>query len=84
MGPPVPGVYRSESHSGNFLECVRTRRRPICDIETAHRSASAVVLGGLALRLKRTLKWDPAKEEFIGDDEANRLRTLTFRAPWQI
>ncbi len=84
LGPPVPGVYRSDSHSGNFLECVRTRRRPICDIETAHRSASAVILGGLALHLKRTLKWDPAKEEFIGDDEANRLRTMAFRAPWQI
>ncbi|HEY9174497.1 MAG TPA: Gfo/Idh/MocA family oxidoreductase [Verrucomicrobiae bacterium] len=84
LGPPVPGVYRSDSHSGNFLECVRTRRQPICDIETAHRSASAVLLGGLALRLNRALKWDPAKEEFIGDEEANRLRTIAFRAPWQI
>jgi hypothetical protein len=84
LGPPVPGVYRSDSHSGNFLECVRTRRRPICDIETAHRSASAVLLGGLALRLKRTLKWDPQREEFVGDDEANRLREMAFRAPWQI
>lgn len=83
-GPPVPGVYRSDSHSGNFLECVRTRRRPICDIETAHRSACAVLLGGLALRLQRALKWDPQRETFIGDDEANRLRTLAFRAPWQI
>lgn len=84
LGPPVPGVYRSDSHSGNFLECVRSRRRPICDIETAHRSASAVILGGLALHLKRKLKWDPAKEEFVHDDEANRLRRVIFRAPWQV
>ncbi len=83
-GPPVPGVYRSDSHSGNFLECVRTRARPICDVETAHRSASTVLLGGLALRLRRALKWDPAKEEFIGDDDANRLREMAFRPPWQI
>jgi predicted dehydrogenase len=83
-GPPVPGVYRSDSHAGNFLECVRTRRRPICDIETAHRSASTLLLGGVALRLKRTLKWDPEREEFIGDAEANRLRTMAFRPPWQV
>jgi len=83
-GPPVPGVYRSDSHSGNFLECVRTRSRPICDIETAHRAASTVLIGGLALRLRRTIKWDPQREEFIRDEEANRLRAIAFRPPWQI
>jgi predicted dehydrogenase len=83
-GPPVPGVYRSDGHSTNFLECVRSRRRPICSIETAHRSASAVLLGGIALQLKRALKWDPQREQFIGDDEANRLLSTAYRAPWQI
>jgi predicted dehydrogenase len=83
-GPPVPGVYRSDSHSGNFLDCVRTRRRTICDIETAHRSASAVLLGGLALQLKRRLRWDPVKETFIDDAEANRLLSTAFRPPWQV
>lgn len=83
-GPPQPGVYRSDSHSGNFLECVRTRARTICDIETAHRSASAVLLGGIALQLKRTLTWDPQRERFTNDDEANRLLSTAFRPPWQI
>jgi len=83
-GAPVPGVYRSDSHSGNFLECVRTRKRPICDIETAHRSASAVLLGGIALTLKRTLRWDPRQECFPDDAEANRLLSAAYRAPWQI
>lgn len=83
-GPPVPGVYRSDSHSGNFLECVRTRARTICDIETSHRSASAVLLGGIALQLKRALKWDPRQERFINDDETNRLLSTAFRPPWQI
>jgi len=82
--PNGPRLYRSESHSGNFLECVRTRKRPICDIETAHRSASAVLLGGIALQLKRTLRWSPQQEQFVGDDEANRLLSTTFRTPWEI
>ena len=84
LGPGAASVYRSESHAGNFLECVRTRKQPICDIETAHRSASAVILGGLALTLKRSLKWDPQQERFINDDEANRLLSTTFRPPWTI
>ena len=84
IGPAASGVYRSESHSGNFLECVRTRKRPICDVETAHRSASVVLLGGIALQLKRTLKWDPQQERFVDDDEANRLLSVAFRPPWQV
>jgi len=81
---PMPGVYRSTSHTGNFLECVRTRRRPICDIETAHRSATAVLLGGIALTLRRKLTWDPERELFPGDDEANRLLATAFRPPWNV
>ena len=75
-------LYFSDSHSGNFLDCVRTRKRTICDVETAQRSASAVLLGGLALQLKRTLKWDPQREEFLNDTEANRLLTTAYRTPW--
>jgi predicted dehydrogenase len=82
----VPGVdvYRSDSHSGNFLDCVRTRKPAICDIESTHRAASAVLLGGIALQLKRKLKWDPQQERFVGDDEANRLISAAFRPPWLI
>ena len=65
-----------------ILDCVRTRKRTICDVETAQRSASAVLLGGLALQLKRTLKWDPQREEFLNDTEANRLLTTAYRTPW--
>ena len=81
---PAAAVYRSDSHAGNFLECIRTRKRPICDIETAHRSTSTVLLGGIALTLKRALKWDPQRERFINDDEANRLLSATFRPPWTV
>jgi predicted dehydrogenase len=84
LDPNGPRLYRSDSHSGNFLDCVRTRKRTICDIETAHRSASAVLLGGLALQLQRALKWDPQAEQFINDDEANRLLSTAYRTPWEI
>jgi predicted dehydrogenase len=84
LGAGAAAVYHSTSHAGNFLECVRSRKQPICDIATAHRSASAVILGGLALELKRTLKWYPQQEQFINDDEANRMLSTTFRPPWLV
>jgi hypothetical protein len=79
-----PRLYRADSHSGNFLDCVRTRQQPICDVETAHRSISAVLLGGIALQLERSLKWDPQREQFLNDEAANRLLATTFRTPWVI
>ena len=77
-------VYHSDSHSGNFLECIRTRRPTICDPETAVYSMNAILIGGIALILKRSLTWDPVKAEFTGDEEANRLLSYTPRPPWQI
>jgi len=77
-------LYRSDSHSGNFLECIRTRKRTICDAESTHRAASALLLGGIEQAVKRPLKWDPRRERFTNDDEANRLLSAAKRAPWQI
>jgi len=57
-------LYHSESHSGNFLECVRTRKQTICNIKVAQRAASALLLGGVAKQLNRTVKWDPQLEYF--------------------
>src|SRR5512138_2501890 len=84
LRPGETHVYRAESHSGNFLECARTRKRPICDADIAHRAASALLLGGVVKQLGRTLRWDPVKEEFIGDDEANRMLSIAKRAPWDV
>ena len=83
---PVPnhsGVYHSNSHSGNFLECVRTRQPTICNAESTHRASSLLLLGGIAMKLGRTLKWDPVREEFPDAPDANRLLTLTAREPWR-
>jgi hypothetical protein len=77
-------LYHAESHSGNFLECVRTRKRTICNENIAHRSASALLLGGVVKQLNRPLKWDPMKEQFLNDDEANRMLSIAQRPPWRI
>ena len=77
-------VYHATSHSGNFLECIRTRKPTICDPETALYSINAVLIGGIALILQRALEWDPVKAQFIGDDEANRLLSYTPRPPWHL
>ena len=58
---------------GNFFDCVRTREKPICDAEVGHRSVTVCHLGVIAMRLGRKLKWDPAKEQFVDDKEAERL-----------
>jgi len=82
LRPEEVHLYYSPSHSGNFLECVRTRKRPICDVDIAYRAVSAVLLGGVAKQVNRTLKWDPDAVQFVNDDEANRLLSIAKRAPW--
>jgi hypothetical protein len=74
-------LYRTHGHSTNFLECIRTRQRTICNEDVAHHSVNAVLLGGMVKQLKRPLRWDPVKEQF-DDDEANRMMSIAKRAPW--
>lgn len=84
LRPDELHLYRSDSHSGNFLECIRTRKKPICDADIAHHAATALLLGGVAKQLRRDLKWDPATEQFINDEEANRFLSIAKRPPWCI
>jgi len=70
------------NHHANWFDCIRTRRIPSTHEEIGHRSASLGHLTIIAYKLGRSLKWDPAKEEFLNDDEANRLRSRAMRAPW--
>jgi predicted dehydrogenase len=72
------------SHSGNFLECIRTRQRTICDIGSSHRANSLLLLPGIAEQIGRTLKWDPDRQQFPADDEANRLLSVAYRPPWKL
>ena len=84
LGPDDVHLYTNHGHSDNFLDCVRTRKRTICHAESTHRAASLMLLGGLADRLRRPLKWDPKKECFANDDEANRLLSAATRPPWRV
>ncbi|MFO0846207.1 MAG: Gfo/Idh/MocA family oxidoreductase [Gemmataceae bacterium] len=77
-------LYRSKNHHANWLECVKSRKLPICDVEVGHRSATVCHLGNLAIRLGRKVSWDPAKEEVGGDPEAAKLVSRAYRAPWKL
>jgi predicted dehydrogenase len=77
-------VPSSKNHYDNFFEAMRTRTRPIADVETAHRTTTVCNIGQIAMMLGRKLRWDPAKEEFVGDEMANRLRSRPMRAPWSL
>jgi predicted dehydrogenase len=84
LHPEDARVYHATSHSGNFLECVRSRGLTICHPETAVYTINAILVGGIALALQRAVKWDPVKFEFIGDAEANRLLSYAARPPWRV
>lgn len=83
---PEDGVrlYASDDHHGNFLACIRSRRQPVCPAEVGHRSATCCHLANIAMLLGRELRWDPAKEQFIGDAEANAMLARPYRAPWKL
>lgn len=78
----APRVYVSNDHIANFIDCVKTRRPPICPAEVGHRSASLCHLGVISIRLGRKLNWDPAKEQFVGDAEAATYLAREMRKPY--
>jgi len=83
-----PGLRWYNDGAGNpisdLVKCIKTRKKPFRDVEYAHRVATVCHLGNIALMLGRDLKWNPDKEEFVNDVEANRLVDRPRRGPWQI
>ncbi len=77
-------LYESTSHHGNWLDCVRTRRQPIAPAEVAHRSCSACLIHHMAMKLKRPLKWDPQRERFLNDEQANSMLSRPQRKPYTV
>jgi predicted dehydrogenase len=75
---------RSNNHRRNFLDCVKTRNKPICPIESAVRSDTVCHIDDIAMRLGRKLRWNPEKEEFIDDETANSMLTRPMRSPWHL
>jgi predicted dehydrogenase len=74
--------HKSDNHVRNFFDCVRSREQTICEPEIGHRSASVCHLGVISMRLGRKLKWNPAKEQFVDDKEADRWIARDQRKPW--
>ena len=81
---PVPGYKGRGGIYGDFIECVKTRQKPFRDIEIATHTMAVCHLGLVAYALRRSLKWDQARQEFPGDEEANRMRWRPMREPWRI
>lgn len=77
-------LYVSNNHMANFFDCVRSRKAPICEAEIGHRSVSVCHLGAIALRTGRKLNWDPEREQFRDDADANRYLSREMRAPWRL
>ncbi|MCH7226993.1 Gfo/Idh/MocA family protein [Haloferula sp. A504] len=78
-------LYTSQNHMGDFLSSARDGSDPICPVEVGHRSNSVCVLHHLSMKLDgRKLKWDPVKEQIIGDDEANAKLQVPMRKPYEI
>jgi predicted dehydrogenase len=67
----------------NFLDCIKSGKRPVSDIEEIHRSTNMSLLGMLSYKLGRSLRWDGAKEEVVGDEEANKMLSRPYRGPWE-
>jgi predicted dehydrogenase len=77
-------LYKSDNHWQNFIDSVRTGNQPIAPIEPAYRSISVGLLGEIAMSTGETIRWDPVKEEIIGNPRASRLLSRPYRKPWEL
>jgi predicted dehydrogenase len=77
-------LYTAASEHRNFIDCVKSRKETFVPVEVGHRTASALHMGNIAMLLDRKVNWDPNKEEFINDQEANALRARESRDPWKL
>lgn len=84
IGASEKHVYKSENHYKDFLDAMRNRTKPICDVEIGHRTATVCNIGNIAYQVGRTLQWDPKKESFKNDKEANALLGRSMNKEWGI
>jgi predicted dehydrogenase len=87
QAPPnihIPNYKGNGGIFGDFVHCIKTRERPFRSIERAHRTATVAHLGNIVNWLNRPIRWDPEKEEIVGDAEASRLLDRTKREPWSL
>jgi predicted dehydrogenase len=84
IGPNELHLYESKDHHGNWLNCIKSRKQPIAPIEVGHRSCSACLIHHIVMKLNRKVYWDPLKERFINDEEANKMLSRPQRSPYGI
>jgi predicted dehydrogenase len=84
IGPNETRLYRSRDHYKNFVDCVRSRALTIAPAEVAHRSASVGHLAVIAIETGRKIRWDPVTETIMGDPDAERLLSRSYRRPYQL
>jgi len=84
IGPDEVKLYESRDHRQNFLDCVKSRKETIAPAEVGHRSISVGLLGEIAMLTERKLRWDPEKEVFLDDEQANRMLSRPMRGPWHL
>ncbi|MHC4527838.1 MAG: Gfo/Idh/MocA family protein [Planctomycetota bacterium] len=84
IGPDEIQLYKSSNHSQNFIDCIRTKKLTAAPIEQAHRSVTVCHLANIAMRLGRKIRWNPATEKIIDDDQATRMLSRPMRSPWHL
>jgi predicted dehydrogenase len=84
IGPGEVHLPVTGDHGQNWIDCMRSRTQPICPAEVGHRSATVCHLANLGYQLRRPLRWDPDRERFLDDDEANGLIHRAMRSPWTL
>jgi len=84
LGPNDVHLYESPGHHQDWLDCIRSRRRPICDVAIGASSVTVCHLGNIAWWLGRTIRWDPDQRQIIGDPTAARWLDRPKRAPWRL
>jgi len=82
IGPGEIRLYESREHHENWLDCIRTRQEPVSPVEQGHRACTVCLITHIAMKLERKLAWDPEKERFLNDDEANSMLSRPQRAPY--
>jgi predicted dehydrogenase len=80
----VNGTIRDADHARNFLDCVKNRKSPTCDVEYGHRCTTAALIGNIAHRAKAYLEWDPKTERFTNNEGANKALSVEYRKPYKM
>lgn len=82
IGPDEINLYRSNDHYGNWLDCIVSRKQPICTVETGHRSCTVCLISHIAMHIPGILRWDPRAERFTDNDLANSMLSRPQRYPY--